>query len=178
MSKRQILAAALLAACMAQALADGYAAVWRPGAGTQWVKAGVSADEFKTADLDYFKQGLRIVSLTVRDGKLTAVWQPGTGTQWVHWDMGEADFKAKDSAYFKQGLRIASFALHNGRFAAVWRPGTGAQWVHWACRAISSRPRTRLISRPACASRRSSWTTANSPRCGGRARARSGCTGA
>jgi murein DD-endopeptidase MepM/ murein hydrolase activator NlpD len=131
MSKRQFLAAALLAACASQALADGYAAVWRPGSGTQWVKAGVSADEFKAADLDYFNKGLRIVSLTVRDGKLTAVWQPGSGTQWVHWDMSESDFKAKDSAYFKKGLRIAAFALRNGRFAAAWRPGTGTQWVHW-----------------------------------------------
>lgn len=132
MSKRQLVVAAALAALASQAAqADGYLAVWRPGSGTQWVKAGVSSDEFKTADLAYFKQGLRIVSLHVRDGKLTAVWQPGSGTQWVHWDLSADEFKAKDTAYFKKGLRIAAFALRNGRFAAVWRPGTGAQWVHW-----------------------------------------------
>ena len=38
MSQRQFLAAALLAACASQALADGYAAAWRPGTGTQWVR--------------------------------------------------------------------------------------------------------------------------------------------
>jgi murein DD-endopeptidase MepM/ murein hydrolase activator NlpD len=113
------------------AWASGYAAVWRPGSGTQWVKAGIAADEFKTQDLAYFNQGLRIASLAVRDGRFTAVWQPGTGTQWVHWDLSTDDFKAKDSAYFKQGLRIAALSVHNGRLAAVWRPGTGTQWVHW-----------------------------------------------
>ena len=113
------------------ALANGYAAVWQPGSGTQWVKAGITADEFKTQDLAYFNQGLRITSLVVRDGRFTAVWRPGTGTQWVHWDLSADDFKAKDGAYFKQGLRIAALSLRNGRFAAVWRPGTGTQWVAW-----------------------------------------------
>jgi hypothetical protein len=135
MSMLRILVVAALAATLAvpapQALADGYAAVWRPGSGTQWVEAGVTADEFKTKDLAYFNQSLRIVSLVVRNGRFTAVWQPGSGTQWVHWDLSADDFKAKDAAYFKQGLRIAAFSLHNGRFAAAWRPGTGTQWVHW-----------------------------------------------
>lgn len=128
---RPLLAAALAAILSAPVLADGYAAVWRPGSGTQWVKAGVSADEFKTQDLAYFKQGLRLVSLAVRDGRFTAVWQPGSGTQWVRWDMSEDEFKAQDKTYFNQGLRIAAFSLHHGRFAAVWRPGSGPQWVHW-----------------------------------------------
>lgn len=125
----------LIALCVGLAagmtLADGHLAVWRPGSGTQWVKAGVTADEFKAADEDYFRQGLRLVSLAVRGDRITAVWQPGSGTQWVHWGLSAADFKAKDAAYFKQGLRIAALSVQGGRFAAVWRPGSGAQWVAW-----------------------------------------------
>jgi len=128
---RLVMAAVLAAALAPQALGSGYAAVWRPGAGTQWVHAGITEDEFKTKDHAYFDQGLRIASLVVRDGRFTAVWQPGAGTQWVHWDLSADDFKARDGAYFKQGLRIAALSLHGGRFAAVWRPGSGAQWVHW-----------------------------------------------
>ena len=72
----KLVAAALVAFAVTAvplARADGYAAVWRPGTGTQWVKAGITAEEFKTQDLAYFKQGLRITSLVVRGGRFTAV---------------------------------------------------------------------------------------------------------
>lgn len=128
---RFLMVCAIVATTVPQARANGYAAVWRPGSGAQWVHAGITADEFKAKDSGYFNQGLRIVSLVVRDGKFTAVWQPGSGAQWVHWDLSADDFKAKDGGYFNQGLRIAALSIHGGRFAAVWRPGSGAQWIHW-----------------------------------------------
>jgi murein DD-endopeptidase MepM/ murein hydrolase activator NlpD len=105
--------------------------VWRPGGGTQWVKWGMTSDEFKTHDATYFPQGLRVTSLALHDGKIAAVWQPGTGTQWVKWGMTSDEFKTHDATYFPQGLRVTSLALHDGKIAAVWQPGTGTQWVKW-----------------------------------------------
>jgi murein DD-endopeptidase MepM/ murein hydrolase activator NlpD len=107
------------------------AAVWRPGAGTQWVRWGMSGDQFKAQDAAYFGQGLRITALEIEGGRFAAVWRPGDGTQWVRWGMSGDQFKAQDTAYFGQGLRISSLAIDNGRLAAVWRPGSGAQWVRW-----------------------------------------------
>jgi murein DD-endopeptidase MepM/ murein hydrolase activator NlpD len=108
-----------------------FGAVWRPGAGTQWVRWGMSGDEFKAQDTSYFGQGLRVSSLAIRDGRIAAVWRPGTGTQWVRWGMTGAEFKAQDATYFAQGLRITSLEIEGGAIAAVWRPGTGTQWVRW-----------------------------------------------
>jgi hypothetical protein len=50
-----------------------FGAVWRPGSGAQWVRSGMSGDEFKTQDTAYFGQGLRVSSLAIRDGKIAAV---------------------------------------------------------------------------------------------------------
>jgi murein DD-endopeptidase MepM/ murein hydrolase activator NlpD len=108
-----------------------FGTVWRPGTGTQWVRWGMSGDEFKTQDTTYFGQGLRVTSLEIEGGKIAAVWRPGTGTQWVRWGMSGDEFKAQDTTYFGQGLRITALAIENGKIAAVWRPGSGAQWVHW-----------------------------------------------
>jgi murein DD-endopeptidase MepM/ murein hydrolase activator NlpD len=108
-----------------------FGAVWRPGTGTQWVRWGMSGDEFKTQDTTFFGQGLRVSSLAIRDGKIAAVWRPGTGTQWVRWGMSGDDFKAQDTTYFAQGLRVSSLEIEGGKIAAVWRPGTGTQWVRW-----------------------------------------------
>ena len=127
-------AAAALTAIILQptgAAAQGYAAVWHPGSGTQWVRSNMTADEFKAQDKTYFDQGLRIKSLAVRGGKFTAVWQPGSGAQWVRWGMTADEFKAQDKTYFDQGLRITSLEIDGGKFAVVWRPGNGAQWVRW-----------------------------------------------
>jgi hypothetical protein len=41
-------------------MSDAFATVWRPGSGAQWVRSGMSGDEFKTQDTTYFAQGLRI----------------------------------------------------------------------------------------------------------------------
>lgn len=128
--RRVAMTAVLAAAITSQALAAGYLAVWRPGTGDQWVQSGISVEQFKTWEATYYKQGLRIVSLVVRDGRFTAVWQPGTGEQRVHAGLSGAAFKTQDTAYFKKGLRIAAFSIDGGRFAAVWRPGSGAQWNH------------------------------------------------
>ena len=103
--------------------------VWRAGSGTQWVKIGLSWADFKTQDLAYFNQGLRLVDFEVEGGKYTGVWQPGTGTQWVQAGLSWADFKTQDLAYFNQGLRIVDIEIDGGNYAAVWRPGSGAQWV-------------------------------------------------
>ena len=106
----------------------GYAAVWRPGTGTQWWRSGMTLDEFKAQDRTYFDQGLRIKSFAIRNGRFAAVWRTGSGTQWWSSGMTLDEFKAKDRTYFDQGLRIAAMEIENGRFAAVWRPGSGTQW--------------------------------------------------
>ena len=108
-----------------------FGAVWRPGSGTQWVRWGMSGDEFKAQDTTYFGQGLRISSLAIRDGRIAAVWHPGAGTQWVRWGMSGDEFKAQDTTYFAQGLRVTSLEIEGGKIAAVWRPGAGTQWIRW-----------------------------------------------
>ncbi|MDR7252692.1 murein DD-endopeptidase MepM/ murein hydrolase activator NlpD [Nocardioides sp. BE266] len=105
--------------------------VWQPGTGTQWVKWGMTDDEFKAHDAVFFHQGLRVTSLAFHEGRIAAVWRPGTGTQWVKWGMTDDEFKAHDANFFPQGLRVTTFVLHGDRIAAVWRPGTGTQWVKW-----------------------------------------------
>jgi Bacterial tandem repeat domain 1 len=112
-------------------MTDAFAAVWRPGSGAQWVRWGMSSDDFKAQDTTYFTQGLRVTSLVIKSEKLAAVWRPGSGVQWVRWGMSGEDFKAQDTTYFAQGLRVTSLVIENGKLAAVWRPGSGAQWVHW-----------------------------------------------
>jgi murein DD-endopeptidase MepM/ murein hydrolase activator NlpD len=108
------------------------AAVWRPGAGTQWVRWGMSGDEFKAQDTTYFNQGLRIACLAIENGKIAAVWRPGNGAQWVRWGLSLDDFAAQDRTYFAQGLRISSLVYEAGKYAAVWQPGAGTQW--WSAR--------------------------------------------
>jgi murein DD-endopeptidase MepM/ murein hydrolase activator NlpD len=116
----------------AAALADtGLTTVWRPGAGIQWVRWGMTFDDFKAQDGVYFGQGLRVKSLAIRDDRVAAIWQPGDGAQWVRWGMTFDDFKAQDAIYFPQGLRVTSLEIDNGRVAAVWRPGDGVQWIRW-----------------------------------------------
>jgi len=110
--------------------ATGYAAVWRPGSGAQWVHAGLSWSQFKTQDKTYFDQGLRLEDIEVASGKYTAVWRPGSGAQWVHPGLTWSQFKAQDKAYFDKGLRLKDLEVAGGEYTAVWRPGTGAQWVH------------------------------------------------
>ena len=108
-----------------------FGTVWRPGTGAQWVRWGMSGDEFKAQDTTYFNQGLRVSELAIREGKFAAVWQPGNGTQWIRWGMSGDEFKAQDTTYFGQGLRITSLEIEGGRIAAVWQPGSGTQWVRW-----------------------------------------------
>lgn len=110
------------------AAGSNYLSVWRPGSGAQWWVTGWSYDDFKARDKTYFDQGLRLISLRVRDGRYTAIWHPGSGTQW--WVSGWTydDFKAKDKEYFDQGLRLVDIEIDNGKFTGVWRPGVGAQW--------------------------------------------------
>jgi hypothetical protein len=123
--------AAIMALCSSASLAEGLAAAWRPGAGTQWWRSDMTADQFKAQDGAYFSQGLRIQSLAIRNGKFAAVWRPGSGEQRVRWDMSGNEFKAQDGGYFGRGLRIRSLELDHGKFAAVWRPGQGEQRVQW-----------------------------------------------
>ncbi|MDR6906226.1 murein DD-endopeptidase MepM/ murein hydrolase activator NlpD [Agromyces sp. 3263] len=108
-----------------------FSTVWQPGDGTQWVKWGMTDDDFIAADNEYFPQGLRVTSLEFHEGRIAAVWRPGEGTQWVKWGMTDDDFIAADNEYFPQGLRITSFDIADRRIAAVWRPGEGTQWVKW-----------------------------------------------
>ena len=110
---------------------EGFAAVWRPGDGTQWWRAGMSDAEFIAQDRTYVDQGLRIQCLSIRDGRFCAVWRPGEGTQWVHWGLSGDAFVAQDRTYLEQGLRLTALEVDRGQLAAVWRPGDGVQWVHW-----------------------------------------------
>lgn len=112
-------------------MSDAFATVWRPGSGSQWVRWGMSDDEFKAYDASFLARGLRLTAFVLKSRTLAAVWRPGTGTQWARWGMSADEFKAHDMAYFSQGLRITSLSIENGQLAAVWRPGTGTQWVRW-----------------------------------------------
>ena len=112
-------------------MSTAFITVWHPGDGTQWVRWGMTVDDFKAQDAIYFPQGLRVTSLVVKDGRIAAVWRPGSGAQWIRWGMSEGDFKAQDTIYFAQGMRVTSLAIDGGRFAAVWHPGSGAQWIRW-----------------------------------------------
>src|SRR2546426_604103 len=103
-------AAAALAIQSTQALADGYAAVWRPGTGAQWWRSGMSFDEFKAQDLTYFNQGLRITVLEVNGGRYAAVWRPGAGAQWWRSGMSGPQMESQDQTYFAQGLRLTAMA--------------------------------------------------------------------
>lgn len=105
--------------------------VWRPGTGAQWVRWGMTDQEFTDQDGTYFPQGLRVTSLAFHEGRIAAVWQPGEGAQWIHWGMTDDEFTAHDAEYFPQGLRVTSLTWHDGRIAAVWQPGEGTQWIHW-----------------------------------------------
>lgn len=109
---------------------SAYAGIWRHGSGEQRWVAGLSANDFKAQDGDYFDKGLRLIALDLRDGKYSAVWQPGSGTQWWKTGMSADAFKAQDKTYFNQGLRIFALDIDGGKYAAVWRPGTGTQyWI-------------------------------------------------
>jgi len=105
-----------------------YLAAWRTGSGAQWWVIGLSYDDFKAKDKQHFDQGLRLITLRIRNGKYTAVWHPGSGTQWWASGLSYDDFKAKDKSYFDQGLRLVDIEIDGGKFAGVWRPGSGAQW--------------------------------------------------
>lgn len=123
-----VIAGLLTVAPTGAGAATGFAGVWRPGTGAQWWQQDMSLATFKAQDKAYFDKGLRLQSLSIRDGRYTAEWRPGTGTQWWQSDKSLAEIKAQDDIYFKQGLRITAMEVDNGRYAAVWRPGTGAQW--------------------------------------------------
>ena len=106
-----------------------YTAVWRPGGGAQWWRSGMSIGQFKSQDRKYFKQGLRISSIDIQDGKVLAVWRPGVGSQWWRSGMSSGQFKSQDRSYFKRGFRLQHLVRHGRNdFLAVWRPGSGAQW--------------------------------------------------
>jgi hypothetical protein len=105
-----------------------YLATWRPGNGAQWWVTGLGYDDFKAKDKQYFDQGLRLITLRIRNGAYTAVWHPGSGAQWWAAGLSYDDFKARDKAYFDGGLRLVDIEIDGGKFAGVWRPGSGAQW--------------------------------------------------
>jgi murein DD-endopeptidase MepM/ murein hydrolase activator NlpD len=100
---------------------DGrFAAVWRPGSGAQWVRAGMTAAELEAQDQTYFGQGLRLTAMAIENGRYAAVWQPGSGTQWVRHSRCFVDFKTEDAAYFGQGLRLGFVKLQD-QVAGAWR---------------------------------------------------------
>jgi hypothetical protein len=105
-----------------------YAAVWRPGSGTQWWRSGMTLAEFKAQDEEYFEDGLRLVDLEIVGGKYTAVWRSGSGTQWWWSHLCVGDFKTEDKVYFSQNLRLADLELHSNPKAIYRLPfdeGTG-----------------------------------------------------
>ncbi|MEA2685217.1 MAG: hypothetical protein QOE93_412 [Actinomycetota bacterium] len=96
---------------------DAFSAVWQPGSGTQWWRAGMSVGDLEAQDRAYFGQGLRITSLAVRDGRFAAVWSSGRGV---------VDLTTEDTAYFRGGLRLAFIELHDnpvGAYRYPWKGG-------------------------------------------------------
>jgi murein DD-endopeptidase MepM/ murein hydrolase activator NlpD len=101
-------------------------AVWRPGAGTQWVHWGLSVGEFVEQDRTYFAQGLRITALAIAGNHYAAVWQPGSGSQWWSSRRCAVDFTTEDAAYFARGLRITCLDLQDdpvGAYRYPWKGG-------------------------------------------------------
>ena len=90
-----------------------FAAVWRPGSGEQQWRTGMSVDEFKSHDTDFFKKGLRLADLSIRGDSVAAVWRAGSGEQ--HWRTGMSvdEFKAQDTGLFNKGLRLADLEIYN-----------------------------------------------------------------
>jgi murein DD-endopeptidase MepM/ murein hydrolase activator NlpD len=103
-----------------------FTAVWRPGSGTQWWRAGMSVGEFVGQDRTYFAQGLRITSLAYENGRYAVVWRTGSGAQWWSSRRGAVDFGTEDAAYFGRGLRLTSIELQDdpvGAYRYPWKGG-------------------------------------------------------
>ena len=111
---------------------DEWAGVWRPGSGAQWFHAGLSWGEFKTQDLAYYKQGLRLVRVlrcyATSPVTYAGVWRPGSGAQWFRPYMTYQTFHDYNQQYFSEGLRLKNMPLWG--LCGLWVPGSGAQWVH------------------------------------------------
>ena len=58
---------------------------------------GLGYDDFKAKDKQHFDEGLRLITLRIRNGKYTAVWHPGSGAQWWASGLSYNDFKANDT---------------------------------------------------------------------------------
>jgi hypothetical protein len=86
--------------------------------------------EFKTLDDGYFKTGLRLVDLDMREAPndIEAIWHPGSGAQYWRKGLSWSDFKTKDLDFFNQGLRLVKLFVGITVGGGIWRPGTGAQY--------------------------------------------------
>jgi len=103
-----------------------FAAVWRPGSGIQWWRAGMTGAELEGQDQTYFSQGLRLTALTIENRHYAAVWQLGSGTQWWSHSRSLVDFETEDAAYFSQGLRLGFIELQDdaaGAYSYPWKGG-------------------------------------------------------
>ena len=105
-----ILAVAGLVALVLQpagaAAESGYAAVWRPGSGVQWWRAGMTVDELTAQDKTYFDQGLRINRWQSAAAGSRRCGSPARVRRWGRCGMTFDELKAQDEIYFKQGLRV------------------------------------------------------------------------
>jgi hypothetical protein len=104
---------------------SAYFPVWRKADGGQHWRTGLTTDEFKEADLEYFKLGYRIVSLQRdMDNEVTAVWRRGSGEQWWHSGMNFRKLKSKMKHYSASGLHLVTVDRNtDGEYTAVWRSG-------------------------------------------------------
>ncbi len=103
------------------------AAMWRQGAGTEWIVVDEWPGDFDERNGEYYSQGLRLkyfnVGLNLDEvgtNRYCALWQPGSGDQYSHagmsWDpegISTNSIQFYNSKYFKAGLRLKDVNVGN-----------------------------------------------------------------
>jgi hypothetical protein len=82
-----------------------YAAVWRPGTGTQLFRPNLGVQEFHDLNQQYFNEGLRLKAMPLFG--LCGLWVSGSGGEWVLLDLSGDEMHDQDLAYFAKGFRLA-----------------------------------------------------------------------
>lgn len=99
-----------------------YTAVWEPGSGAQYWRAGMSGASLVDYTNTYHTQGLRIAALAVSsDGKYTAVWRPGTAAARIVTAMSSSALNSKSSELWSQGFNMTQLVTYDGKYTAYWQ---------------------------------------------------------
>jgi hypothetical protein len=94
-----------------------FAAISRPGNSAQRWASDMDLDEFKAKDAEFFKNGLRLVDVSITGGfdqDIVAVWRPGTSEQrWASRSTGKKQqLEDLDKDFVAQDLRMEIVAVH------------------------------------------------------------------